>query len=55
LKSFFSAGANLTNRSKKHPDDIIKMWQELDKAKAKEYPISDLEYYGALSSLMEHR
>lgn len=52
FKSFFSPGANLGGRSKKHPTNIINMWKELDKKKEKEYPLSDLYYHGTAADLM---
>ena len=53
FKSFFSRGADLSNRSKKHPQDIIKMWQALDKKK--EYPLLDLVYHGTIADIMRYR
>ena len=55
LRSFFTAEVNLGNRSKKHPDDITKMWGELDKKKAQTYPLTDLVYHGMVSDLMAMR
>ena len=40
FQSFFSATADTRNRSKKHPDDLHALWEELD-GKA-EYPVEDL-------------
>lgn len=50
--SFFSATANLTNRSKKYPSSIIDMWQYLDKKKETEYPLNDLIKQGTVWNLM---
>jgi PRTRC genetic system protein B len=52
FRSFFSRGADLGGRSKKHPKDIIEMWKDLDKKEGKEYPISDLQYHGTIGDLM---
>lgn len=54
LRSFFTHHVQ-GNRSKKHAKDITLMWQELDKAKAKQYPLSDLYYHSHVSDLMAMR
>ncbi len=53
FRSFFSHGANLQDRSKKHPNDITLMWKDLHKQK--EYPLADLVYHGTISDLMGQR
>lgn len=55
FRSFFSAGANLDMRSKKHQKNIIDMWKELDRAKKTEYPLLDLVYHGTVQDLMVQR
>ena len=40
FQSFFSLTGDLRNRSKKHPDDLKALWEELDGQS--EYPIDDL-------------
>lgn len=51
LRSFFTPGANLGGRSKKHPHDITRLWQELDKQE--KYPLNDLVYHGTVKDIME--
>jgi hypothetical protein len=48
--SFFSEAANLQGRSKKHPKNIAKLWEELDGQEA--YPLGDLEEHGQVEDLM---
>jgi len=50
FRSFFTRGANLGKRSKKHAADITLLWKELDGKK--EYPVSDLVYHGIVNDLM---
>ncbi len=38
--SFFSVGADTHNRSKKYPDSLLKLWEELDGTD--QYPVDDL-------------
>jgi len=54
LRSFFTHHVQ-GQRSKKHSGDITLMWQELDKAGAKQYPLGDLYYHGPVSDLMSMR
>jgi PRTRC genetic system protein B len=49
--SFFTSEAALKNRSKKHPDDIEKLWKELEK-KSK-YPLEDLIQTGTVEDLIK--
>jgi len=53
FRSFFSEAANLGGRSKKHPDSILKLWEELDGQQ--EYPLLDLVYHGIVGDLMGQR
>ena len=53
FKSFFTRGANLNNRSKKHSKDITELWKELDKKD--KYPLDDLVYHGTVNDLMSMR
>ena len=55
LRSFFTPHADIRGRSRKHPADITQMWRELDKKKAKEYPLADLYYLGSVADLMGMR
>jgi len=48
--SFFTATANLGNRSRKFPEDILELWAFLDKKK--KFPMSDLVEHGRISDLM---
>jgi hypothetical protein len=52
LRSFFTL-EGLHGHSKKHEDNILKLWKELDKAKAKEYPLYDLSAHGTVNDLMK--
>ncbi len=49
LSSFFSATAELSGRSKKHPKNIVALWKELDGKK--EYPLDDLVEQGQIYQL----
>lgn len=53
FKSFFSHGADLSGRSKKHPRDITQLWKELNGKK--EYPLLDLVYHSTVADLMSYR
>ena len=55
FKSFFSRGADLNDRSKKYPADIIQMWKYLDKEQKKDYPESDLVYHATIQDVMRYR
>jgi len=48
--SFFSATADLHNRSKQFPENVIHLWEFLDKKKR--YPLADLVEHGTISDLM---
>jgi len=50
--SFFTNTDNLVGRSKKHPNGILAMWKELDKKKAKKYPLDDLCIHGTIKDLL---
>jgi hypothetical protein len=54
LNSFFT-GALDQQRTRKYKGELLKMWRELEKKKAKEYPLSDLYYQGTLQDLMGMR
>lgn len=51
LRSFFSATATLGGRSKKHPDNVVKLWKALH-GRGK-YPLDDLEKFGTVQDLMQ--
>jgi hypothetical protein len=55
FRSFFSAGADLRNRSKAHPDNIIEMWRELNKLNVQEYAIDDLVEHGTVKEVMRDK
>lgn len=48
--SFFSATADLRNRSVKHPENILDLWKELDGKK--KFPVGDLVEHGTVYDLM---
>lgn len=48
--SFFSPEADHCGRSKKYPQDLLKLWQELNGKK--KYPLSDLVELGKISDLV---
>ncbi len=50
LTSFFSATADLHNRSVKFPQNVIHLWEFLDKKKT--FPMTDLVKLGTISDLM---
>jgi len=49
--SFFSATADLSDRSRRFPKNVVQLWQFLDKKKA--YPYDDLVKHGTIKDLME--
>ena len=48
--SFFSPTADTRNRSKKYPDDLLKLWEELDGKKR--YPLGDLVAMGRVEDII---
>jgi hypothetical protein len=50
FQSFFSPTADHRNRSKKYPDDLTKLWEDLDGKKR--YPLGDLVRFGRLREVM---
>jgi PRTRC genetic system protein B len=48
--SFFTASADISNRSVKHPTNIVKLWEELD-GKA-DFPLDDLVPHGKVNDLI---
>jgi len=48
--SFFSATADLSQRSKKYPKNVIQLWKYLDGKK--KFPSDDLVEHGTISDLM---
>jgi hypothetical protein len=48
--SFFSATADLKNRSKQFPENVIHLWEFLHKKKT--YPLADLVDHGTIRDLM---
>ena len=51
FRSSFSMEAAFEGRSKKHPDSLLKLWEELDGKKR--YPLGDLVPYGKLREIVE--
>ena len=49
--SFFSATADLHNRSKQFPGNVIHLWEFLNDKK--KYPLADLVEHGTISDLMD--
>lgn len=49
--SFFSLEASHGNRSKKYPDNLLKLWEELDGKKR--YPLRDLVPIGKVEDIMK--
>jgi len=50
--SFFSATADLRNRSVKFPSNIVHLWEYLDKKKR--FPKEDLVKHGQVRDLMQY-
>jgi len=48
--SFFTRDASFRNRSKKYPNDLLPLWEELDGKK--KYPLNDLVPFGHVKDLM---
>jgi len=51
FQSFFSRAGDTDNRSKKHPHNLMQLWEELDGKKR--YPQDDLVHWGTVRRLME--
>lgn len=49
--SFFSPEADIRGRSKKYPDDLLKLWRELDGKER--YPLRDLVPLGSVEDIMK--
>ena len=49
--SFFSPTADFRGRSKKYPDDLLKLWEELDGKER--YPLKDLVPLGKVEDIMK--
>jgi len=49
--SFFTREADVRGRSRKHPDDLLALWVELDGKKR--YPMNDLVPLGTVEEIME--
>jgi len=49
FRSFFSVEAHYQGRSRKHPQDLLKLWEELDGKKR--YPVEDLMPFGKLKDI----
>ena len=49
--SFFSREAQFSGRSKKYPDDLLRLWEELDGKER--YPIKDLVPFGKVEDIMK--
>jgi hypothetical protein len=50
FQSFFSMEASYKGRSKKYPDNLLKLWEELDGKKR--YPLGDLVSIGKVEEIM---
>jgi len=50
--SWFSPTADLRQRSKKFPGNIIDLWASLDKSRKKQFPLDDLVEHGMIADLM---
>ncbi|GAI75307.1 unnamed protein product, partial [marine sediment metagenome] len=48
---FFSPEADVSGRSKKYPDGLLRLWEELDGKKR--YPIKDLVPFGKVEDIMK--
>ncbi|MDD5411131.1 MAG: hypothetical protein PHF31_06910 [Methylobacter sp.] len=53
FNSFFTDTANVDDRSKKFPNDVIDLWRYLDKKSAKKFPNNDLISWGTVGQLMK--
>ena len=49
--SFFTREADIRGRSRKYPDDLLALWEELDGRK--HYPMGDLVPWGTVEEIME--
>ena len=49
--SFFSPEASVRGRSKKYPDDLLELWEELDGKER--YPLGDLVPFGTVEDIMK--
>jgi len=49
--SFFSPEADVSGRSKKYPDGLLRLWEELDGKKR--YPVKDLVPFGKVEDIMK--
>ncbi|MBI2836116.1 MAG: hypothetical protein HYX85_00280 [Chloroflexi bacterium] len=49
--AFFSPGAFIQGRSREYPNDLLKLWEELDGKKR--YPLGDLVPFGIVGDLMK--
>ena len=51
MLSFFTIDAQWKDRSQKYPDNLLKLWEELDGKKR--YPLGDLVPFGELEKIMQ--
>ena len=51
FQSLFSLTGDNANRSKRHPGNILKLWEELDGQR--KYPLDDLQRWGNVSDLLD--
>ena len=49
--SFFTRAAHPEGRSKRYPDDLLKLWEELDGKKS--YPMTDMVPFGKVEDIMK--
>lgn len=53
FQSFFTREGDARGRSKKHPDNLLALWEELDGKKS--YPIRDMVTFGTVEQVMGAR
>ncbi len=51
FRSFFTKAADPRGRSKKYPQDLLKLWEELDGQD--KYPLDDLVQFGPMEAIMK--
>jgi len=53
FRSFFSMEASHWGRSRKYPENLLKLWEDLEGRR--QYPVEDLVPFGKLTDIMERR
>ncbi|MDD4987070.1 MAG: hypothetical protein PHQ43_15135, partial [Dehalococcoidales bacterium] len=51
FNSFFTLAANTNGRSQKYPDNLLRLWEEIDGHKR--YPLNDLVKIGTIGDLLK--